>query len=283
MLQPLPLGGGGGAGEVLEAAVDLQRVGGHGDRVLAAPRAGGRRARSPRRSSRRRSGRRSRTIVGGCGTARSIVVLDARAHRHRLVDEPRPARGRARGGADGAEGPGGRVLRPGVRVRLRHPSGRAGGRAGGGTGGARAGRARRLRGGGRDRGAARGRDRHRRVGLGGPPRWRLGDHVPRAGRGARGGRGSAVRDAGARRRRGRDPARRPGHASRPTPCCASWPSPLPTVPLVGGLASARTAGGGDRAVPGRGGRRRGRGRRAARRRRDASRACRRARRRSGRS
>ena len=75
-----------------------------------------------------------------------------------------------------------------------------------------------------------------------PPRRRRRVDVPRHGRGGRGGHRRADRDARPRRRRGRDPARRP--ATFPTdPVLRFLSEAAPAVPLLGGLASARTAGG----------------------------------------
>ena len=51
------------------------------------------------------------------------------------------------------------------------------------------------------------------------------------------GTGALTGHAGPRRRRRRDPARRPGRRSRPTRCCASCSEAAPMLPLLGGLAS----------------------------------------------
>ena len=245
-----------GAGEDLQPGVELQRVGGDRDGILAvgAQRVGERDRDAPscrRRSARtaRRSRRRIARDGGGADARPGNVSDDGRTHRQRALDGGRtrasaPSRRRRRprdalGGRPcdvavvffgGAHLAAPEATLEGVHDALA-PAELVGCGAGGVIGD-----------------AARGRGRHRRVRVGRGARRRRGHRVPRRGRGDRRRRSACSRACPiwtARPARSCSPTRTP---SRPTRCCASCRAPSPMLPLLGGLASARSPDGRDAAA-----------------------------------
>ena len=220
VLEPRPLGGARRAGEDLQPAVELQRVGGHGDRVLPrGAQALGERDRHRRladagRPEDRDHGGTARSIVGGrCPSASAPGSPPS----------PDAARGRARGGRGRADrrsaasacdlaivfASGAHLAAPEATLEAVHEALAPGA----------ADRLRRRR---RDRRRPGGRERHRASPSGPRTSARTASpRVPRRRRGARGGRGRADRHARPRRAppaRSCSPTRPP---SRPTRCCAS--------------------------------------------------------------
>ena len=174
--------------------------------------------------------------------SRGYRQRDARPHRHRPLDAPDPraaaleAARDAAAGLDGARcdlavvfASGAHLAAPEATLEAVHealaPEELVGCGAGGVIGARR-----------------EVEDGHGGVGVGGQPRRRRGDDVPRHRRGARRGQRRARRHARPRRRRRRDPARRSVDASPPTPCCASSGDRPPMVPVLGGLASGADDG-----------------------------------------
>ena len=219
VLEPRPVGGRGRAGEDLQPGVELQRVGGHRDGVLAVgAQPLGERDRhlgladagrtEERDEGQGRHGAQDRRD----GAARRVrsVAMGVRIGSG-LSTEPDARFGAAEAAAAARDALGGRpcdlavvfasgahLAAPEATLEGIHDDARA----------RRAGRVRRRRG---DRRDARDRGGHRGVGLGCGAGRRRGADVPRRGRVARRRRRGAERAARARRRGGRAAAGRPVH------------------------------------------------------------------------